>query len=107
MAAEHDFKGSNKSMRMSQAIYVNNLISDHFFTGLGYGYPIVHNMKYHGATDALYFESLYLDTISSSGYIGFLVWIFFFFLLIKKPILRVGINLIIIHCMGDTYCLSF
>lgn len=84
LAAEHDFKGSNKSMRMSQAIYVNNLISDHFFTGLGYGYPIVHNMKYHGATDALYFESLYLDTISSSGYIGFLVWIFFFFLLIKK-----------------------
>lgn len=84
LAAEHDFKGSNKSMRMSQAIYVNNLISDHFFAGLGYGYPIVHNMKYHGATDALYFESLYLDTISSSGYIGFLVWIFFFFLLIKK-----------------------
>lgn len=30
LAAEHDFKGSNKSMRMSQAIYVNNLISDHF-----------------------------------------------------------------------------
>ena len=84
LAAEHDFKGSNKSMRMSQAIYVNNLISDHFFAGLGYGYPIVHNMKYHVATDALYFESLYLDTISSSGYIGFLVWIFFFFLLIKK-----------------------
>ena len=25
LAAEHDFKGSNKSMRMSQAIYVNNL----------------------------------------------------------------------------------
>ena len=71
LAAEHDFKGSNKSMRMSQAIYVNNLISDHFFTGLGYGYPIVHNMKYHGATDALYFESLYLDTISSSGILVF------------------------------------
>ena len=35
LAAEHDFKGSNKSMRMSQAIYVNNLISDHFLQGWG------------------------------------------------------------------------
>ncbi|MCA4458687.1 O-antigen ligase family protein [Bacteroides xylanisolvens] len=84
LAAEHDFKGSDKSMRVRQAIYVNNLISDHFLTGLGYGYPIVHNMKYHGATDAWYFESLYLDAIASSGYIGLLVWIFFFFLLINR-----------------------
>ena len=41
-------------------------------------------MKYHGATDAWYFESLYLDAIASSGYIGLLVWIFFFFLLINR-----------------------
>lgn len=35
LAAEHDFKGSDKSMRVRQAIYVNHLISDHFLLGWG------------------------------------------------------------------------
>lgn len=84
LADKNEFSGSSKEMRIAQTIYVNNLISEHLFAGLGYGYPIVHNMKYQGATDALYFESLYLYVIVSSGYVGLIIWMIFFIKLIKK-----------------------
>lgn len=99
LADRNDFGGSSKEMRKSQIIYVNNLISDHFLTGLGYGYPIIHNMKYQGATDALYFESVYLYVIASSGYIGLLIWVIFFIKLIKetKSICSKKMDNIVLH----------
>ncbi len=86
LAAKNEIKGSNKEMRTSQAIYVNNLISGNELFGLGYGYTSKHNERYGGNTDALFFESLYLSAIANSGYVGLLVWLIFFYRWSRKMI---------------------
>lgn len=78
LASKREISGSNKDMRWKQIVYVNSLIDKHLLTGLGYDYPIIHSEKYGTSSDALFFESLYLYVIASSGYIGLFVWILFF-----------------------------
>ena len=73
LAEQQGLSGSNKEMRLHQVVYVNNLIENHFFMGLGYGYPEIHSQKYGNNSDALFFESLYLYAIS-----GFLFGCCFF-----------------------------
>jgi len=51
--------------------------------GLGYGYPEIHSQKYGNNSDALFFESLYLYAIASSGYIGLFIWLLFFYVNMK------------------------
>lgn len=80
LAEQQDLSGSSKDMRLRQVIYTNKLIEDHFFTGMGYGYPEIHSQKYGNRSDALFFESLYLYAIASSGYIGLFVWLLFFYM---------------------------
>lgn len=79
LANKRDISGSDASMRVSQASYINNLISDHLLTGLGSGYIAVHTEKYGSSSDALFFESLYFQAIAEYGYIGFFVWFIFFY----------------------------
>ncbi|WP_314646832.1 O-antigen ligase domain-containing protein [Prevotella multiformis] len=86
LAEKNEITGSNRELRFSQAKYVNNLISNNELFGLGYGYTTKHIEKYGGNTDALFFESLYLWAIANSGYIGLMVWIFFFYSWSRKMI---------------------
>lgn len=86
LAAKNEINGSNKELRTTQAKYVNRLIQGNELFGLGYGYTGVHNEKYGGNTDAMYFESLYLWAIANSGYVGLLVWTIFFYGLFRKMI---------------------
>ena len=83
LAEQQGLSGSNKEMRLHQVVYVNNLIENHFFMGLGYGYPEIHSQKYGNNSDALFFESLYLYAIASSGYIGLFIWLLFFYVNMK------------------------
>lgn len=84
LANKQRIKGSNVEMRTSQFRYVNKLVANNPLTGRGYSYPQQHNKKYGGKTDALFFESVYLDTIASSGYIGCFIWMYFFFWCYKQ-----------------------
>ena len=77
--------GSTFNMRMEQATYLNQMISSCALQGFGFNYPTYYVQVYHGIHPfMLGFESIYFSAVASSGYIGFIVWMFFFLRIYKK-----------------------
>ena len=88
-AMNHDVKGSSKEMRYDQFVYLHDKLLDSYLWGNGYGYTIEYNQKYDVSTPVKAFESIFLQVIANSGYIGLVVWLFF---LIKCYNLTLGGN---------------
>lgn len=78
LAEKNNVSGSNMDMRKRQFEYANMMISNHVFTGLGYGYPGYYSSLHGSHPVMLGFESIYFVIIVSSGIIGLFIWFFFF-----------------------------
>ena len=78
LAEKNNVSGSNMDMRQRQFEYANMMVSDHLFTGLGYGYPGYYSSLHGIHPIMLGFESIYFVVLVSSGILGMFIWFFFF-----------------------------
>lgn len=80
---ESDVQGSSISMRLIQFRGALEEIKGHELFGKGYGWTTYYMAMYGDHPILLAFESLLFVILCNNGYIGLLIWIFFFILLYR------------------------
>lgn len=78
IAEKNETGGSNKEMRVEQWLYLNSVLLENPITGEGLGY-----VKQYGDENTIHtpvkgFESIFLQVVAESGYLGLLIWLLFF-----------------------------
>lgn len=84
-----DMGGSSNDLRITQLLSVLALVKDHILQGMGYNFPGYYYTEIYDASiygldpDYMGFESFAFGVLSSSGIIGFIMWIRTFYIISK------------------------
>lgn len=78
MAENSETGGSNKEMRVEQWLYLNRVLLKNPITGEGLGYVKLYGDENTIHTPVKGFESIFLQVVAESGYLGLMIWLLFF-----------------------------
>lgn len=77
-AEKSNIGGSSKEMRFEQISYLHQNLLNNVLTGEGYGFAEQYGERYGNRTPVRGFESIYLQIVANSGYLGLFAWTMFF-----------------------------
>lgn len=83
-ANKNNIGGSSKEMRFEQIAYLHQNLLNNVLTGEGFGFTDQYVGRYGNTTPVRAFESIFLQVVANSGYIGFLAWSIFFLICYRK-----------------------
>ncbi|SEM81035.1 hypothetical protein SAMN05216436_10810 [bacterium A37T11] len=84
LKVNQDINGSSASMRYDQLLGSFKMIERSPLVGLGLGYGKYYNATYGFHPVLMGFESLVFLSLVESGYVGFIMWLYLFFVLLKN-----------------------